>query len=234
MTDPRREYALALVLVVCGGAVALAAAQAGWVVAAPVGERVATILGGAVGGTSYPGTALAPLIAPLGWVAIAGALAVVATRGLGRRIVGVFVGLIGLGLASAALAVLADPAGAAVDPVRAAAGGGFRAGAQVSSVAWWWPVLACAGGLLVVAGAALVVLHGARWPVMAASYERAGSPPSAGPAGADGAGARARSRGRKGRPPGRAAGASPAARTDAWSRLDRGEDPTIEGNDLSE
>jgi len=118
------------------------------------------------------GADLVPGLSALALVGLAGAGALLATRGLGRRALGVLLVLVGLGVAGLALAHVAG-----ADTV--------------------WPVPAAAGGLLVAVSGAAAVAVGQRWPAMGARYERASR---GGPAGGT---------------------------TDAWSALDRGEDPTL-------
>ncbi|SNT53561.1 trp region conserved hypothetical membrane protein [Asanoa hainanensis] len=96
---------------------------------------------------------LVPGLAALALVGLAGAGALLATRGWGRRAVGVLVLLLGVGLV--ALSV-----GRAFDASTA------------------WPALTAVGGLLVVLAGLAAVTAGHRWPGMGARYER--SPKSVG------------------------------------------------------
>lgn len=111
-------------------------------------------------------------LSALALVALAGAGALLGTRGIGRRAVGVLLLLLGSGLVALAVARL-DTADTA------------------------WPGVCAAGGLLVAVSGLAATIGGHRWPAMGARYER--SPKSA----------------------------SAGGTTDAWSALDRGEDPTI-------
>ncbi|SBT44566.1 Trp biosynthesis-associated membrane protein [Micromonospora auratinigra] len=104
------------------------------------------------------GADLLPWVSALAVVGLAGAGAVLATRGRVRRLVGVL--LTGLGLA-------------------VAAGGGY--GLTEGGVSRQWPALVLAGGLLAATGGVLTALRGAGWPAMGARYERAHRP--AGPPG---------------------------------------------------
>jgi hypothetical protein len=76
-------------------------------------------------------------------------------------------------------------------------GADVAAGATLGPIEPWCWVLGL-GGVLVAAAGLVTVLHGGRWPVMAARYDR--SAPTA--------------------------TRTPRA-GDAWAALDRGEDPTI-------
>lgn len=164
-------------------------AQATWVTATPAGTRFATAL---------TGTDLAPVAVTCALVAVAGAVAVVATRGLGRRLVGVLLVAVALVLVGGPLQVLADPAGAARRPLAVLADGAAVA-PRSASVAWWWCALAAVGGLAVLTGAALTVARSAGWPVMSARYDAQAGPRR-----------------------------TPRAAADDWARLDRGEDPTVD------
>jgi hypothetical protein len=101
------------------------------------------------------GAALLPWLPALALVALAGAGAVLATRGLLRTAVGVLLLVCGLGLAVGALSQL---------------GSGAAAG---------WVLAAALGGLAVAAAGVLTVARGRAWPGMAARYER--PVPAAGP-----------------------------------------------------
>ncbi len=188
--DPsRRTYLLALVGLAGGGALALVVAQASWVAATESAVGYAT---------SFRGTDVAAAVVACGLVAMAGAVGVIATRGVSRRVVGSILLLVGLVLVALPLEVLLDPAGAVRHPLSLVAGGADTAPRTIS-VSWWWCVLAAAGGLAVVAGAVTTVLRSSGWPVMAARYERSG-----------------------------AVRAGSAARADAWTQLDHGLDPTVD------
>jgi tryptophan-associated transmembrane protein len=94
--------------------------------------------------TAHTGGSLRPWLPALGWVALAGAGALLALRGIARRLAG---GLLAL------------------------AGAGIVAGAATADLGGW-PVLAAAGGLAVVAAGGLAIGYGGRWPAMGARYER--------------------------------------------------------------
>jgi hypothetical protein len=98
------------------------------------------------------GTALLPWLSALGLVALAGAGALLATRGLVRAAVGVLLLLSGLGLAAGALSRLA-------------------AGASPG-----WPLVTALGGLVVAGSGVLTVVRGRDWPGMGARYDRPARP----------------------------------------------------------
>jgi Tryptophan-associated transmembrane protein (Trp_oprn_chp) len=145
----RRGLALVVVACAAGAVLVLVASGRTWVVEvtprpAPLPELR----------TGYTGGGLRPWLPALGWVALAGAGALLATRGIARRALGGLLVLAGAGIAAGA--VTAEPGG--------------------------WPVLAVVGGLVVAAAGVLTAGYGGRWPAMGARYERArtGGAPSAG------------------------------------------------------
>jgi len=136
---PRRELASAVLVDLAGAGLALFAATRTWAVEvtarpAPLPPVRTAETGGAV-------------LSALGVVALAGAGALLATRGRGRTVVGVLLAGIGLGIVAGAVPGL--PAG--------------------------WPALCAAGGLAVAAAGAFAVARGHGWPHMGTRYERAAS-----------------------------------------------------------
>jgi hypothetical protein len=101
------------------------------------------------------GVALLPWLSALALVALAGAGALLATRGLVRAAVGVLLVLSGLGLAAGAITRL------------------------VAGAAPGWPLATALGGLLVAGSGVLTVANGRDWPAMGARYERAARPSDA-------------------------------------------------------
>jgi uncharacterized membrane protein (TIGR02234 family) len=150
----------------------------------------------------------------LGLVALAGVVAVLATRGLGRLVIGVFITLAGVGVvwrsAASAHAVSASRARSLVETKHSGVGVDPSVEPRVS-VHSAWPTLSLVCGVLVVLAGLLIVVRGRRWAGMSTRYDA---------------------------PAGRAEIASAAlsdvdresARTRAsatlWSALDRGDDPT--------
>lgn len=143
-------------------------------------------------------------ITALALVALAGVVALLATRGPWRRAVGVVVALAGAGIVvRALLSAGAVGNGRALDFIASrretvTTRPGTRVGIDVVAA---WPVLTVACGLLVLAAGALVALRGGRWEGMSARYEVTPEPESA-------------------------AETDAKAATSMWSALDRGEDPT--------
>lgn len=107
------------------------------------------------------GTAAEPWVAGLAVVALAGAGALLATRGLLRRALGVLLTVTGLAVAAGTIAG------------RAALAGG--------SVAW--PVAGAVGGAVIAGGGLIAARSGHRWPVMSARYDRTPASTAAEPAG---------------------------------------------------
>ena len=187
-------FAVALLLDLVGAGVALLAATRHWqtitlVRSAPFPSVTKQVTGRTIDAAP---TALA-------LVALAGVVAVLATRGVVRRIVGIV-----LALAGAALIWRAVGSAGAVSLGRAAdlVGGpftdtGFPLHGHVASHVVWPAVTGVCGVFVTVSGA-LIAWRGHRWQVMSSRYE-------AQPAQDD--------------------GASKAVAT-LWSKLDRGEDPT--------
>jgi uncharacterized membrane protein (TIGR02234 family) len=195
-----RVFGLAMVLEVIGGAAVLLISGRDWqtlFVARP--RPLADVVVAASGRT------LDPAATGLAVVALAGVVAVLATRGLGRRIVGAVVVLSGAGICWRAATGFGAVSASRARALVAAAGSGVGIGDSSPtrvSVHPGWPVAEIAFGVLIVVAGVLVLARGAAWSTMSARYEA----PSA-PAGADG-----------------------AARNDGalWSALDRGDDPTAD------
>ncbi|HEV7204447.1 MAG TPA: Trp biosynthesis-associated membrane protein [Jatrophihabitans sp.] len=202
----RREFVLALGLDLSGAAGALLIALRTWQVVTtprphPLRDDVLQLTGRTVDGAP---TALA-------LVALAGVVAVLATRGVPRRLLGAALVLAGIGIVWRSLA-----ATGAVSPGRARALVAEKhptvtidAGVVptvTTNAAWAGLSVGC--GLLVLVAGLLVVSRGHRWQAMAARYERAPSRD------ADPEADRAK------------------AAASLWTALDRGEDPT--GGDESD
>jgi uncharacterized membrane protein (TIGR02234 family) len=201
----RAEYAAALSTDLLGGAAALLISTRPWqTVWTPRPRPFADDV------LQLTGRSLDPASTALALVALAGVVAVLATRGVPRRLVGV-----ALALAGGALIWRAVLGGSAVGQARARnlvaslhSGLGVDA-AAVSRVTVHpvWPALSAVAGVLVLAAGALIAVRGHRWRAMSAKYEA---------------------------PAGGATGGDPErdrARRDAslWAALDRGDDPTRHG-----
>ncbi|WP_033346064.1 Trp biosynthesis-associated membrane protein [Catenuloplanes japonicus] len=136
----RRAFTIALVLCVAGAGLALYAVTRVWLVevttrAAPLPPVRAERTGGD----------LLSWLPPLAVVSLAGAGAVIATRGLVRRLVGALLAVLGLAIV---------------------------AGAAANLSVGVWPVLTLIGGLAVLAAGGWTAARGPDWPSMGARYER--------------------------------------------------------------
>lgn len=148
--SPRRELVVAIGLVLVGSALALLASTQAWVSVAGLAE---------VSGTR--GRQVSPASFAFALVGMAGMVALLATRRLGRRAVGGLVVLAGLGL------VWASGWGRSSDV------GGVGFGADAGDVSWTaWPWVSFAAGVVVVLGGVLAVVRGGSWPAMGSRYER--------------------------------------------------------------
>jgi uncharacterized membrane protein (TIGR02234 family) len=146
---PRRELVAGLGLVLVGAAAALLASTQRWMDVAGVIEMTGT-----------RGRQVSPAAFALGLVGIAGLVAVLATRRLGRRIVGVLVVLAGAGLVWASVWGRSDVAWTSF-------------GSAPTDSSWTaWPWVSVTGGVLVALGGLLIVLRGGRWPAMSSRYDR--------------------------------------------------------------
>ena len=197
----RREYLLTLLVGAVGAAVVLLAARQDW-------ARVVTIEPHPlpVSRVAVSGQDLVPAAGALGLAALAGLAAVLATRGLVRRIVGGLLAVFGAAIiASVSLPVTAAQVRSAATGATTAQAGSVPGGSTVGSgttpgtggsglaglslashvemaaFPWRWAVLL--GGLLVLGAGMLVAWRGTRWPVMSSRYDRSASPKA--PAAAD-------------------------------------------------
>jgi uncharacterized membrane protein (TIGR02234 family) len=197
-SSPRRELLGILLLGALGAGLVFLAMHQSWAqvrtaVPAPLPTSVVT----------DSGQDLIPYGEALAIAALASLAAVLATRRLGRRAVGVLLAGLGLGIvaavttgvsASAALAAAAQnisPAtgSGAGDAAGSATGGGSSAAAAVPNVAGFhsravltataWQAMAVIGAIAIIAAGVLVVWRANRLPVMSSRYD---APASAGAA----------------------------------------------------
>lgn len=151
MTAPGREWGATVLLCAAGAAAVLFTAGRTWSV-----EMVARPAPLPDDRLTRTGAELAPLLPALGWVGLAGAAALLATRGVARRALGGSLAATGAGLVAAT-------AWAATGGAAAAAGPGAAG----------WFLLCGAGGVAVAAAGVLATVRGRRWPAMGTRYERA-------------------------------------------------------------
>ena len=184
----RREYLLVLLAGAVGGGLILLALRQVWAhaVYAPPHPFPAQDV-------AISGQKLAPLASGLAIAALACLVAVIATRGLPRRGLGLLLALIGTGAAAAAAAAVTSgavlAAAASANPSAGDFSGSTTSGATsgaysgtltfvgivhghavISGLPWR---AAVAGGLGIAAAGLATVWRGAGWPVMPARYERA-------------------------------------------------------------
>ncbi|GAA3082873.1 Trp biosynthesis-associated membrane protein [Streptosporangium carneum] len=184
--------------------VAVCGAGAGLVLLA-AGRDWATVTYG-TRAVPVPAAELAPALGPAAWAALAAVVAVLATRGVWRRIVGVVMALCGVGVIVGAWSGGRPGAGLAVAAEHAPMAAGTTDVVRIAN-ALAWPLTAGAGGLLLLAGGVVAAVVGGRWPGMSERYDRHGH-------GAEAAG-RAPARG------------APTDRA-LWDAIDLGADPTAD------
>jgi uncharacterized membrane protein (TIGR02234 family) len=151
----RRSYALTLAACLAGAALSAYAVTRTWSLHLTPRTGMSDLR------TARTGTDASPWVIGLALVALAGTGALLATRGVARRVLGVLLALAGAGVAAGAVYGRAT-----VDP------GSAGAGANV------WPVLCVLGGLIIVAGGVTAARLGHEWPAMSARYDRKPAAPA--------------------------------------------------------
>ncbi|HET8662477.1 MAG TPA: Trp biosynthesis-associated membrane protein [Micromonosporaceae bacterium] len=141
----RRELAAAVLVCLAGAGLGLYAATRVWAVGLTARPAPLPPLA-----DERSGAVLAPWLPALALVALAGAGALVATRGAGRRAVAVLVLLVGVGLV---------------------AGGGYGLGG-VPGVRAVWPAACLLGGVLVAGAGVAALRRGRDWPALDSRYDR--------------------------------------------------------------
>jgi uncharacterized membrane protein (TIGR02234 family) len=200
----RREYLLVLAVGAVGAGLLLFAAGRPWAHGVVTGTPGRLEI-------NPSGRKVAPVAAGLGLFALAGVVAVVATRKVERAVVAALLCLAGLGVLADVIRVAVDPGGALHRAAVEAAG--LTQPTVYGAGLTGWPVMAALGAVLVLGAGAATLTRGQRWPVMSARYER--QPGGAGTAGGlEGAGR-----------PEHAADSATSQRA-MWDAIDRGEDPT--------
>ena len=153
MTSSRREFSAAVGLCLLGAALVLAAGSAGWLVVqvAPRPPLPTTTL-------RLTGGDLVPVRA-LGLLALAGVVALLAAKQVGRTLVGVILLAAGVGIAALTVDVLIDPRSATT------------LSSNASLIRTWAPWPCALGGVLIALAGALVALRGRRWAAMSDRYD---------------------------------------------------------------
>lgn len=156
----RRGIWSALALCFIGSLLSLAAGGRGWVTF-PL-QHALTIQAPELRQT---GQHVLPGAVALGWVGLAGALAMVAVRGWARAAVGALLVVVGLAVAGLDLGWAISASAKSLVDGRSTAGHKHVG----------WPILSALGGLLVVASGGLAVARGRSWAGMGSSYEAPGA-----------------------------------------------------------
>lgn len=159
------------------------------------------------------GSKAATAVTALALVGLAGVLAAAVAGRVGRAVASAVVVLAGLGIASACIAVVADPRAAADSSIAKATG--VSGGAATTALTWFPIAAAVAGGLLALCGI-LALVASSRWPTRTKYDGGRGAPSGTGAGGSEEPGAG----GDAGAP------AAPVDEIEGWDRLSRGDDPT--------
>jgi hypothetical protein len=149
----KRERGYAATAAALGAGLALFAASRGW---AEIEVRATVPV--PLPPKQQTGAELLPWLPALALAALAGAGAVLATRGAVRMVVGLLLLLCGVGIV---------------------AGAGY---AVIEGATPWWPAAAALGGLVALDAGVLTLVRGRSWPAMAARYQRAAQAEPAQPA----------------------------------------------------
>jgi uncharacterized membrane protein (TIGR02234 family) len=155
----RRELWAWLALTVLGSCLVLFAGGRAWMRA--TGAKGADVV-------VPTGDGLSPVLTPLALAALAGVVAVLATKGAGRRIVAALLALCGAGAAAGTWAAL----GSATVTGWLREHNVLRGTDLPWEVVPLWPAVAVLGALLVLAGGVLAFLRGHTWAGMSARYDR--------------------------------------------------------------
>ncbi len=193
MTSPKRQYGYALLTGAVGAGLILLALRAQWAQAVFTPQKPLT-----AEVVSVSGNDLVPLAEALALAALAGLVAVIATRGVARRAVGALLALFGAGAGAAVLTavtaktVVSVAAGKVASPESAAlsgtaagstTSGSSGSGTLVVSNATGhaimsgtpWQAAVIVGALLIFAAGLATALRGQDWPVMSARYDAPGA-----------------------------------------------------------
>lgn len=159
----RREPLLAAFLCLVGAFLVLVAADREWALVDVAGTGLLPARELAVGGSD-----LAPGVRALGLVALAGVVAIPATKRWGRIVVGLLLALIGVGVVAAAYGVASDLFTAVQDSDAVRNAGGVQGESTRGTV---WPYVCGLGGLAVAAAGFFVAARGRRWAALGQRYE---------------------------------------------------------------
>jgi uncharacterized membrane protein (TIGR02234 family) len=197
MTTGRREFVLVLLAGAAGAGLVVLAARQAWAHAVFTPPRPLPAQD-----IPVTGQGLVPLASALALAALACLAAVIATRSVARRAVGVLLAVLGAGTAVAVLASLhtsavlaAARAAALAGPLGGSTTSGASSGGTVHEIVIAgpgrvimagapWRAAAVAGAVAIVLAGLATAWRGPRWPVMSARFERSAP---ARPRGADSA-----------------------------------------------
>jgi uncharacterized membrane protein (TIGR02234 family) len=188
---PRRQAVAALVAQLLAAAAALLLSTRGWQTVRIARQRPFADVVVGVSGRTLDGS-----ITALALVALAGVVAIPATRGNAQRVVGVLVLLAGVALAWRAglgMSALSARRAVALAATRGNAVGIDAASPVRVSVHVVWPVLSIACGAVICVAGALFAVRAGSWSLLSSKYEAPTAPPGD---------------------------------VSLWTALDRGEDPT--------
>ncbi len=232
----RREFVLVLLAGAVGAGLVVLAVRQAWAQAIFTPPRPLPAQA-----ISVTGQQLVPLASALALAALACLAAVIATRSVTRRAVGVLLALLGAGAAVAASAgvrtasvLAAARAGALDGPLGGSTTSGASSGGAVHGIVISgagravlagapWRAAAAAGAVLILLAGLATVWRGARWPVMSSRFQGGSGGMGLSQGGSGGMGPPRRSRRGSG-------GSSPRDNTAAmWESLSRDVDPTVDG-----
>jgi len=162
---PRRSPAGAVIACAAGGLVVLLASGRQWAAAS-----VSNIAGGGASTLSATGHVVAPALPALAFALLALAAAILASKRLMRRIVGVVIVFIAAATVGVSVAARGDVAGALEHREVGVQGIAVHASAN----GWW--VVATIGGLLAVAAGIMTVMRAEHWSAMGAKYDAPSAP----------------------------------------------------------
>lgn len=195
-----RPVAVWLAACAAGAGLVLLAAGRTWATAALGPEQ-----GGiGAGRADLAGGDLVAWLTPAALAALAAPVALLAARGVVRRVIGVVIALFGVAIAAGAWDGTRAPtiAAAAREHITTAVVPSSGFAATVSPL---WPWAAAAGGLVLVAGGVTAAIGAGHWPGMSGRYDR---------------------RGGGSRTPGGPGGGAETGERAMWDALDEGIDPT--------